>query len=417
MRRTAAVLGSWDTKSAEMCYMRTKLEEANLDVVLVDVSTKPSQSSPDGRVYTAKDILKGKEDQWSLVKDQGRAASIMFMSEATKDFVVGLQTAGKIDGIVSAGGLQNTTLAVSAMQSLPMGFPKVVATTVATGHRPFMSVVGDRDIVVIPAIADLSGINFATKATLNSACGCLAGLMRETQVFERPDRVTVGLSMMGVTNNAAVGAIRRLEQAGYEVVGFHATGAGGGVLEDFVGCGLFDAVLDLTLHEIVNEYFQGGYSFGIQGRLEAAIERNIPLVIAPGGLDFVDYFVDEFVHGIEGRKYIFHNDRLAHIKLTRNEAQEVGALVGKRIAKSTRPVVMVYPTQGLRSDTGYGQALYDPEVDEVLVQAIQKNAGQHLVVHEHEMNLDTEEFGATAAQVLINLLGADSFDYRQKDTR
>ncbi|GAA2179203.1 hypothetical protein GCM10009785_04960 [Brooklawnia cerclae] len=386
--------------------MRSRLENAGIAVVLVDVSTVVTEAFDDANGYSAQDIRRPLENEWRELAGAGRGAKIDFMARATRDFVVLLQERGQIDGVISAGGLQNTTLATAAMKALPIGFPKVMATTVATGRRSFMSVVGDRDVVVVPALADMAGLNFATRSTLNTACDCLIGLMSNRTELQRPDRPVVGLTLMGVTNAGAAGAIHQLERHGFEAVGFHATGAGGGVLEEFVRTGLVDAVLDMNLHEIVNECFQGGYSFGVRNRLSAAIERGIPLVVTPGGLDFVDYMVNEFEPGLAGRKYVLHNGTLAHIKLTVDEAAMVGGVVGERLRGARVPVRLVVPTAGLRADTDPGEPMHDPPVDEALVQAIVEHAGDGVEVERVAMNLNTEEFGALVADRMI-----EAFDH------
>jgi uncharacterized protein (UPF0261 family) len=323
------------------------------------------------------------------------------MSSLTKEFVVRLQAAGRIQGIVSAGGLQNTTLAVEAMGGLPFGFPKVLATTVASGYRTFVSVLKNLDIVVIPALADIAGLNFATRSTLDTACDCIAGMvLAVSPVSKTKDHVRVGVSMMGVTNLSAEGALKELRDLGYEAVGFHATGAGGAMLERLVQSGDLDAVLDINLHEIVNEYFGGGYSFGATGRLEAAIELGVPLVVAPGGLDFVDYYVADFPGGIEGRKYVLHNGSLAHIKLTVGEASAVGTVVGERLSKAKGEITLLVPTQGLRSESSPGEKMYDPEVDAALVDAIASHCGPYVTISEFDGCLNTAEFGRIAAEEL-----------------
>jgi uncharacterized protein (UPF0261 family) len=401
MRQTVAILGSWDTKQTEMRYMRGQLERAGLSVTYVDVSTLPhppvpSQEGVDSTVLRAESL-----DEWNRIVRDGRAAQIQFMSALAKNYIAHLQEEGRIQGIISAGGLQNTTLAVAAMEGLPFGFPKVLATTVASGYRTFVSVLKNLDIVVIPALADIAGLNFVTKSTLDTACDCLAGMLLANDSATRSrEHLRVGVSMMGVTNLSAEGALNELRNLNYEAIGFHTTGAGGAMLERLVRSGDLDAVLDINLHEIVNEYFGGGYSFGTQGRLEAAIELGLPLVVAPGGLDFVDYYVADFPGGIESRKYVLHNGSLAHIKLTESEACDVGAIVGERLSQVQHKIVMIVPTNGLRSESAPGEAMYDPEVDNALVRAIQSHCGRNVEIKKFDGCLNSPEFGRVAAREL-----------------
>lgn len=408
MQPTVAVLGSWDTKQTEMRYMRCQLEKAGLSVTYVDVSTLPHPPMAQEDGYDSTLVRAGVAYEWEQITSKGRAAQIQIMSSAARSFVTTLQEHGQIQGIVSAGGLQNTTLAVSAMEGLPFGFPKVLATTVASGHRTFVSVLRNLDIVVIPALADIAGLNFATKATLNAACECLAGMILSKGVQGTKDHLRVGVSMMGVTNLSAEGALRELQELGYEAIGFHTTGAGGGMLERLVYSGDLDAVLDLNLHEVVNEYFGGGYSFGADGRLESAVAKGIPMVIAPGGLDFVDYYAADFPGGLEDRRYVLHNGSLAHIKLTVTEADAVGTIVGKRLSKAQRKVVLMVPSDGFRSESAPGETMHNPDVDGAVVNAIVRHGGKNVVIRNFEGCLNTPKFGQVAAKELHRQIVADA---------
>lgn len=410
--KNAAVLGSWDTKRAEMQYLRTRLEEAGVGAVLVDVSTLPVDDLDEEWGYPSRVVRGGLESRWRDLPDDDRGARIDLMAIAAARFVSRLHAEGRIDGVVAAGGLQNTTIAKAAMRALPLGVPKVMATTVASGQRRFASVVGDSDIVVVPALADFTGLNFVTRATLDAACACLVGIGGRDVRPARPAGPVVGLSAMGVTNRAASAAVAELESQGFEAVAFHATGRGGAVLEDFVRSGLVDGVLELSLHEIVNEHFGGGYSHGARDRLVGPLAAGVPLVLTPGGLDFVDYEAAEFPPGLGGRSYVLHSGTLAHIKLTVAEARTVGRLVGGRIAAAARPVPLLLPTDGLRAGARPGLPMWDPAVDEALVTALVEHADGRAAVERVPLNLDTEAFGALAARRLADAVRASRRDER-----
>lgn len=394
--RTVAILGSWDTKAAEMSFLAERITAANIKPLLVDFSTLPTDSPCD---YTAVDILQGHRSEWAAMSGEGRGKKIDFMARAVSDFVQRLHDKGSFDGIVSAGGLQNTTVAVAAMKKLPRAFPKVMATTVASGHREFANVTGNQDIVIIPALADFTGINLVSRSTLATAADCVIGLVNGQGSDAGPRvRPVIGVSMMGVTNNGATAALRELENLGFEAVGFHATGAGGRVMEEFVETGLLDGVLDFTLHEITSEFFGGGFSSGADRRLETSIRRGLPLLVCPGGLDFVDYYVQDFEPGLAGRKHILHSGSLAHIKLNEQEAKGVGELVGSRLAKAKKQILVLLPEKGLRADAGEGGALHDLAVDKSLIESIVRAADGRIDLEHVPLSLDSAEFGTLAAQ-------------------
>lgn len=394
--RTVAILGSWDTKAAEMSFLAERISAAGIKPLLIDFSTLPTDSPCD---YTAVDILQEHQSEWTALSREGRGKKIDFMAGAVSKFVQRLSEEGSFDGIISAGGLQNTTVAVAAMKHLPRGFPKVMATTVASGHREFASVTDNRDIVIVPALADFTGINLVSQSTLETAADCVIGLVNgrrsDTDAKTHP---IIGVSMMGVTNNGATAVLRELENLGFEAVGFHATGAGGPVMEEFVETGLLDGVLDLTLHEITSEYFGGGFSSGAYGRLETSIKRGLPLLVCPGGLDFVDYYVRDFEPGLAGRKHILHNGSLAHIKLNQQEARAVGELVGSRLAKAKKQVPVLVPEKGFRADTEENGALHDVDIDETLIESMVKAADGRIDLERVPLSLDSSEFGTLAAQ-------------------
>lgn len=403
---TAAILGSWDTKQTEMRYMRDRLTAAGLDVVYIDVSVFPDQSFDERYGYSSAVLHERGADRWRAAEGGGRGALIDCMSTVTAEFVRELHDEKKIDGIIGAGGLQNTTLAVAAMRQLPIGFPKVIATTVASGNRTFKEVLKNQDIVVVPSVTDIAGLNYFTRATLTEACSCLAGVMTSPNPAASHEQPRVALTMMGVTDRAASAALATLQKAGCETVGFHATGAGGAALEELVAAGWFDAVLDLTLHEITSEYFAGGYSYGATDRLNSAIAADLPMILAPGGLDFVDYYTAEFPRPLEDRKYVLHNGSLAHIKITATEASAVGSIVGRRILAARSPVTMLVPTQGMRAEAGPGEALHDPTVDSALIGAIREAAGPQLQMRSIDGSLNSAEFGQRAAEDLLALMRA-----------
>jgi uncharacterized protein (UPF0261 family) len=291
------------------------------------------------------------------------------------------------------------------MQILPLGFPKVAATTIASGARPFQSVVGDRDIVVIPSIADFSGLNAITRTIIANAAAALAGLITFAgKPLQKSAKITVGLSLMGVTNQAAVFITDELGKAGVETIGFHTTGAGGRIMEQLALDGILDAVFDLTTHEITSEYFGGGFSYGALNRLVKLFESGIPVMVSTGGLDFVDYAVADCPLDLDKRKYNKHNVELAHIKITVEEARAVGKIFAERLALAKEGTLLLIPTNGMRLNTEPGGNLYDPEVDRNLISTIKENAPPSIVIKEIDGNINDENWSRAAAREMLGLL-------------
>lgn len=298
------------------------------------------------------------------------------------------------------------------MKRLPVGFPKVMATTVACGKKTFDLVVGDKDIVVIPSICDFTGLNMVTKQIMANACACCVGMVKHAgKILQKGKKPVVGITLMGITNTGACAAVDELERLGVEVIGFHSTGVGGSIMEQMAADGLIDGILDLTVHEITSEYFKdkigrGGFSYGEDAkyRLVKSVENKVPLVVSTGGLDFVDFAVNEFPPRMEERVYMLHNATMAHIKILPDEAEGVAKRMTQRMQRIDYPVKLLLPTDGMRHNTREGEELYYKEVDDTILRAMRENGNGNIEIITVPGNLDTKEWGIQAAHYMIDEL-------------
>lgn len=400
--KTIAVIESCDTKYKEAKFIKDFIEQNNLKAMVLDTSTGDSKSY--NYDVSRNEIAENFGVSWNDMKSKNKGEKIDFMKNAVTQFVFELYKKNKIDGIISVGGLQNTIIASSAMQKLPIGFPKVISTTVASGTRKFELVVGDKDIAVIPAICDFTGMNIITRRVISNACACCIGMVNLAgDIIKKEEKPVVAITLMGVTNKGAEAAIKELEEYGIEVIGFHATGVGGATMESMVSNGLIDGILDLTLHEITSGYFGGGFSYGEKSntRLVNSIKEKVPLVISLGGVDFVDYSINELPNDIDLRKYMAHNATTYHIKILEKEAKDLGKIIAERLKELTYPVRLLIPTKGMRHNTLEGEELYDPKVDNLLIGTIVDNLPDEVEIILIPHNLDTTEFGKKAANYMI----------------
>lgn len=393
--KTIAVIESCDTKAEEAGYIKELIEQEGLSAVVIDVSTGCSRR----RNY---DIARETVcTDWISLTDKTKAEKVTAMRTAIRKYLKKLYDEHKISGVISVGGLQNTIMATEAMAALPIGFPKVMATTVACGQRKFEPFVQDKDIVIIPSIADFTGLNTVTRQIIKNAVACCVGMVKSAgHTLEKNDKKMIGVTLMGITNIGACAAIQELEKMGYECIGFHATGVGGPTMEKLAAQGLLDGLLDMNVHEITQEYYGGGFSYGkeIALRLRMSVSFKIPLVICPGGLDFVDFAPREFYADLKGRKYEMHNDEIAHIKLTKGEALKATEGFRKRLSAIDYPVRVLLPTDGMRSGTKKGEPLYDREVDQLLLDSIKNIPNANLRIIEIKGNMNTKEWGILAAK-------------------
>jgi uncharacterized protein (UPF0261 family) len=243
---------------------------------------------------------------------------------------------------------------------------------------------------------------------LDNAAAAICGMAEHAgQPLERPGRLVVGASMLGVTTEGVSRAVARVEEAGLEVVTFHATGVGGRAMDELIRAGLIGAVMDLTLHEITSELL-GGYSSGAVNRLEAAGEAGIPQVVAPGAVDVVDWYeatVAAELPGWSGRKRIYQHPTLLHLKLTTAEVVRVAAVIAERLNRARGPVAVVLPLQGFHQCGHPGEPLWDPEVDRALLTTLRSALREDIPVREVDANVDDVAFGLAAAEELLALVG------------
>lgn len=403
--KTIAIIESCDTKHREAAYMKELIEKEGLKGLVIDVATGSSQSYSFD--VSREEVVASTGITWKDLEPKTKGEKIDYMKNAVAQYVKKLYDEGKIDGVLSIGGLQNTVMATNAMRQLPICFPKVMATTIASGNKTFDPVVGEKDVVVIPAICDFTGLNLVTRQVIANATACCIGMVKLAgHVLKKGDKPVVGVTLMGISNTGACAAIDELERCGIECLGFHATGVGGPTMEQMAEDGLIDGILDLTVHEITEEYYHSGFSYGenVVHRLRKSVKAKVPLVISVGGIDFVDFAPGEFPPRMEERKYMMHNASMAHIKLLPDEAAEITKGFRDRLKDIDYPVKVLLPTDGMRHNTREGEELYWPEVDQIIIDEIKKIDNPNLTFITIPGNLDTEEWGIQAAHYMIDEL-------------
>lgn len=417
MEKTIAIITTADTKLAELQFVDQFIRGQGFTTLTIDISSRgflkgAANLGPDQVVGAAGYSLE------ELHGAKSKAEAISIIRSGITALIASLYAEGKIQAVFGFGGLQNTSLCASAMQVLPIGVPKVLLSTVASGERTFASFVGSKDITMIPSIADLAGVNLLTEVALKNASGAIMGMTRYAGDVLKPSGLVIGASMMGATNDGIARAVALLENAGKQVVTFHSTGVGGTALEELIENGTINAVLDLSLHEIVSQdVIGGGFSFGAKNRLSAAAKRQLPMVLAPGGLDFIDFSVKEFNQGVLGdpqnRKFTLHNESIAHIKLTPQEAAKAAEVVVGRLQDYQGEAVMILPLRGLRSETHPGEKLYAPGVDQKIFEVFRARLNRRIRLIELDAHLMDEAFSQVAANEMLRLIGEKQHNFTQ----
>lgn len=359
---TIAIIASCDTKYHEIRFVEAAMRGAGHIPLIVDIST--GRESPVTGDITKQQILHEGGYLWEQVCGFPKSEAIDAMSASVSKVLYRLYREGKIDGAFGMGGLQNTIVCSAAFQRLPLGFPKMIASTVASGYRYFDTVMGDKDITVVPSIVDFAGINPISEVILNNAVAAVIGMVEHGggEINTR-GHFLIGTTLMGITNDTVMAVSDKLMADGKEIISFHSTGIGGRVMERMILDGHIKAVMDLTLHEMTAEYFGGyGYSKGADNRLCAAAEMGIPTLVCPGGIDFICLGKHELFDDQEERGYTWHNSDLTHTRLYEHEILDITRTIAKRVNKSSGGnVSVVLPMGGLRTLSRPGEPFHKPD--------------------------------------------------------
>lgn len=404
--KTIVIVGSKDTKESEINYVIEGISKHGFKTLALDVSTSKGYVSKAD--YTREQIALEAGIHWENTDGYQKHELLTLMCNGLKVLTTKLYNEGKLDGIIALGGLQNTTMGSAAMFDLPIGIPKLIVSTVATGQRTFDRVVGSKDITVMPSPSDFTGINSISKTVLNNAIAAVTAMVRDAgQIIPNSRNIRIGTTFMGATNDGIANAVKIMQDKGYEVISFHSTGAGGKVMEELIESEIIDAVMDLTLHEVVYEYFGYGFGFGANDRLVKGAKKGIPMLICPAGVDFMCQWPNAVFDDIDRRKFIWHNPNLLHVKLNKKEVTDITRIIVKRLNEATGKVVVVIPKKGLRSFTQPGEALYDPEVDQAITDVFVNELRRDIPIKFIDANLMDMRFSEFVVEEMIKLLRSE----------
>ena len=397
---TVVLLGTLDTKGVEYAFLRDRLREHGVDVLVVDAGIfEPTGLEPDvsrDEVARAADA-----DVAALAAAADRGAAVTAMAAGAEEVVRRLHADGKLDGILALGGSGGTSIGTRAMRALPVGVPKLMVSTVASGNTRVY--VGAVDVTMMYSVVDISGVNSVSARIMANAAGAIAGMAGST-VPNLTAKPLVGATMFGVTTPCVTRARERLEELGYEVLVFHATGAGGQSLEALVRDGFLAGVLDATTTELADELVGGTLSAG-PDRLEAAGAAGVPQVVSLGALDMVNFGPRETVPPqFEARNLYVHNPTVTLMRTTPDECAELGRTIGRKLSAATGPTVLFVPLKGVSMIAVDGQPFHDAAADAALLAGLRETIGA-VEVHELETDINDPAFAVAMADRLHELIG------------
>ena len=394
------LLGTLDTKGVEYSYLRDRLLEHGVEVLVVDAGIyEPVGLRPDiGRDEVAR---AGGANVAELAAAGDRGAAVTAMAVGAEQIVRRLHAEGKLAGLLALGGSGGSSIATRAMRSLPVGVPKLMVSTVASGDtRPY---VGAVDVTMMYSVVDIAGVNRVSARIMANAAGAIAGMVEAT-VPELEAKPLVGATMFGVTTPCVTRARERLEELGYEVLVFHATGAGGQSLEALVRDGFLVGVLDATTTELADELVGGVLSAG-PDRLEAAGAARVPQVVSLGALDMVNFGPRETVPPqFEGRNLYVHNPTITLMRTTPEECAELGRTIGRKLSAAAGSTVLFVPLQGISMIALEGQVFFDADADAALFAGLRETLDESVEVHEVETDINDPEFAVAMADRLHALI-------------
>ena len=367
MPHTVVLLGTLDTKSAEYAFIRDRLHAAGVQTLVVDTGVlgEPGFAPDIDRSAVA---LAGGGDINALVRAGDRGAAMAVMAAGATAIIRGLHERGEIQGALALGGTGGTSLAATAFRDLPLGFPRLIVSTAASGATG--QYVGETDLILAPSVVDIAGLNSITLRVLANAAAAGAGMVQAEPLPEHDLRPLIAASMFGVTTAGVTRARERLEALGYEVVVFHMTGSGGRAMESLIRQGHFAGVLDLTTTELADALVGGVFSAG-PSRLTAAAAAGVPQVISTGALDMVNFgAVDTVPDRFHGRTLHVHNSSVTLMRTTISECAQLGAELAAKATAATGPTAVLLPLGGVSAIATPGGPFADARADDALFGAI-----------------------------------------------
>lgn len=397
---TILLIGTLDTKGAEYTYIRDLIQARGHQTLVMDAGALGEPPfAPDIAAAEVAGAGGGSLDYLREANDRG--AVMETMMHGVSRLAAQLYAEGRFDGVLALGGGGGTAVATTAMRELPIGVPKVMVSTVASGDvHPY---VGIKDVTMMYSVVDIAGLNRLSRRVLANAVGAVCGMV-EQETPEVEDKPLLAATMFGVTTPCVTRVRERLEAAGYEVLVFHATGSGGQSMEALIADGFVEGVADVTTTEWCDELVGGVLSAG-PNRLEAAGRGGVPQVVSVGALDMVNFWAYDTVPAeFQDRNLYRHNANVTLMRTTPEENAELGRIIADKLNQATGPTVLLLPLQGVSAIDKEGGPFHDTEADKALFDALRENVRPPVELVELNLHINDPEFADAVAERLLALL-------------
>ncbi len=404
--KTIAILATLDTKAAEADFMRKEIEALGGEAMLIDIGVV-GEPGVEADVSREEIIGAGGGSLGELLDNPSRAKASPFVTAGATEKMLKLQESGAIDAVVTLGGTQGTSTCAPVLQALPYGFPKVMLSTAASGDTsPF---VGIKDITMMFAVSDILGLNVFSRKILANAAACAWGMAQiDRSITRSTAKGVIGMTNLGVLTQGAMHALTVFEAAGYEVITFHAIGAGGEAMEQMMKEGIITAVFDYAMGEIADGVYGVLRASGPE-RLTVAGKLGLPQVICPGGSEHLGILVGEpnkVPDGWDDHQIVWHSPYVFVPRLDADQQARVAEAISERLEHTTGNAVFLMPLKGVSSYSAKGGALYNPELDRIYWELLQRTLPDSITVEALDNNAEDPAFVEYAAGKLIEMIEA-----------
>ena len=399
-----ALVGTLDTKGAEIAYVRDRLRKLGAEPVVVDsgILGEPGCEADVTRELVAS---AGGHELDDVRRAGSRGAAVELMLEGVRATCTRLYADGSIRGVLCLGGAEGALLGAAAMHALPVGVPKVIVSPSASGRRAFAPFVGESDVTVMHSVIDILGLNDIARAIFDNAAAAITGMVRDAgRPVSGLGQSSVGITMLGQTTPGVMRLREVLLESGREPVVFHANGVGGPAMEQLVESKALGGVIDYTLSELANSLLDGIHATG-PDRLSVAGRHGLPQVVVPGCVDFFNQGPrSELPDRYRDRKTYFHNPVATLVRLSAEEETALGQMVAERLNVSTGPVRVVVPTRGFSLADAEGGDLWDPEADQAFVDSLRAALRPDIRFETVDAHVDDPDFAELVADRYLTLL-------------
>lgn len=399
--KTVAIAGTFDSKGKEFLFLKELFEEIGLNTFMIHTGTFEPQFQPD--INNTEVASEAGYDLCEIVAKKDRALATEALSKGMEKIVPRLYKEGKFDGIISLGGSGGTSMVTPAMRALSIGIPKIMVSTMASGNTE--QYVGTSDVVLFPSIVDVAGLNSISTKIFSNAVFAMAGMLKHELTKHIEKKPLIAATMFGVTTPCINMAKEYLEEQGYEVLVFHATGTGGRTMEALIDSGYFEGVLDLTTTEWCDELFGGVLNAGPH-RSEAAAKNKIPQVVSVGACDMINFGpYDTVPEKLRNRNLYKHNPTVTLMRTSVEENKAIGEKLAEKLNLSESKTALFLPLKGVSMIDCEDQPFYGPEEDKTLFEALRNNINKSIVeLYEMDCVINDSEFALAAAKKLVEFM-------------